>query len=177
MSQNTNAHSYEYAPNAGYDDYPHHRHPYHAHPSPGPSPSPRPSNSPYLDIDDKSGAPLSPASSTAALQPDFAYGRDGGGYAGPSSRGGGEATSYPAYAHYEIPDHSPSMASATRTVSRDSRVSRDPNDLKEGEIPDGWTKEDEEAEKAFLKAGLFNWRELSNWRFWIRLEWWCELLS
>jgi len=42
------------------------------------------------------------------------------------------------------------------------------------EYPDGWTQEDMEAEKEFLKAGLFNWRDLRDWRFWIRAKWWCE---
>lgn len=42
------------------------------------------------------------------------------------------------------------------------------------EYPDGWTHEDMEAEKAFLKEGMFNWKDLRDWRFWIRAKWWCE---
>ena len=41
--------------------------------------------------------------------------------------------------------------------------------------PPGWSKEDEEAEKEFLRQGLFNWNEMKSWRFWVRKEWWCEL--
>ncbi|WVQ96249.1 hypothetical protein IAU59_003353 [Kwoniella sp. CBS 9459] len=42
---------------------------------------------------------------------------------------------------------------------------------KEGR-PEGWTKEDEEAEREFLSKGLVNWNELRTWRFWFRKEWW-----
>jgi hypothetical protein len=95
-------------------------------------------------------SPYSPSGSTAPLRPESAYGgRDR------------DEPAYPAYAHYDMP-----AAPVQRTPSR-------PEDLKEGETPDGWTKEDEEAEKEFLKAGLFNWRDLYSWRFWLRLEWWC----
>lgn len=44
------------------------------------------------------------------------------------------------------------------------------------EIPEGWTAEDEEAEREFLASSMFNWQELMTWRFWIRKEWWCKLL-
>ncbi|WWC62935.1 uncharacterized protein I303_105533 [Kwoniella dejecticola CBS 10117] len=40
------------------------------------------------------------------------------------------------------------------------------------EYPAGWTKEDEEAEREFLKKGMVDWKKLSAWRFWIRKEWW-----
>ena len=40
--------------------------------------------------------------------------------------------------------------------------------------PAGWTKEDQEAEEEYLKAGLFDWNALKKWKFWIRKEWWCE---
>ncbi|WVW85051.1 hypothetical protein I302_107087 [Kwoniella bestiolae CBS 10118] len=40
------------------------------------------------------------------------------------------------------------------------------------EYPDGWTKEDEDAEREFLKKGMFDWKKLTGWRFWIRKEWW-----
>lgn len=43
------------------------------------------------------------------------------------------------------------------------------------EIPEGWTAEDEEAEREFLASSMFNWQELMTWRFWIRKEWWCKL--
>ncbi|OXG72222.1 cytoplasmic protein [Cryptococcus neoformans A2-102-5] len=43
---------------------------------------------------------------------------------------------------------------------------------KEGEYPEGWTKEDEEAEREFMKRGMIDWNELKSWRFWIRKEWW-----
>lgn len=178
MSQQHANSSYGFAApdaHAMYDDYPHHRHPYHASPSPRPDGSPNLGSPghPYLDIEEKSGAPLSPlspASSTMALHPDFhhdTYNR--------SSSKGRESTepSYPSYAHYEIPDRSTTNLARSRSIAS-SREITDPMDLKEGDIPPGWTKEDEEAEREFLKAGLFNWRELSDWRFWIRLEWWCE---
>lgn len=45
---------------------------------------------------------------------------------------------------------------------------------KEGGYPEGWTKEDEEAEREFMKRGMIDWNELKSWRFWIRKEWWCE---
>lgn len=44
---------------------------------------------------------------------------------------------------------------------------------KEGDYPEGWTKEDEEAEREFMKRGMVDWDELKSWRFWIRREWWC----
>ncbi|WWC88340.1 uncharacterized protein L201_003250 [Kwoniella dendrophila CBS 6074] len=40
------------------------------------------------------------------------------------------------------------------------------------EYPEGWTKEDEDAEREFLKKGMIDWKQLSGWRFWIRKEWW-----
>ncbi|KAL0240671.1 hypothetical protein I308_106470 [Cryptococcus tetragattii IND107] len=43
---------------------------------------------------------------------------------------------------------------------------------KEGDYPEGWTKEDEEAEREFMKRGMVDWDELKSWRFWIRREWW-----
>lgn len=42
------------------------------------------------------------------------------------------------------------------------------------DLPPGWTKEDEEAEKQFLAQGMFDWQSMKSWRFWIRKEWWCE---
>jgi hypothetical protein len=44
------------------------------------------------------------------------------------------------------------------------------------DYPEGWTQEDMEAEKAFLKEGMLNWTDLRDWRFWIRAKWWCECL-
>lgn len=44
-------------------------------------------------------------------------------------------------------------------------------------LPPGWTKEDEEAEKEFLKQGMFDWKALMGWRYWIRKEWWGEFQS
>nr|XP_031864511.1 uncharacterized protein CI109_000426 [Kwoniella shandongensis]KAA5531583.1 hypothetical protein CI109_000426 [Kwoniella shandongensis] len=41
-----------------------------------------------------------------------------------------------------------------------------------GERPEGWTQEDEDAEREFLKKGMIDWNELKSWRFWIRKEWW-----
>lgn len=41
------------------------------------------------------------------------------------------------------------------------------------EYAEGWTKEDEEAERAYVEGGMFNWKEMMNWRFWIRKKWWC----
>ncbi|EIW67590.1 hypothetical protein TREMEDRAFT_74454 [Tremella mesenterica DSM 1558] len=35
-----------------------------------------------------------------------------------------------------------------------------------------WTKEDEEAEREFLRKGLVDWHAVKSWRFWIRKEWW-----
>lgn len=37
-----------------------------------------------------------------------------------------------------------------------------------------WTKEDEEAEAAFAKEGMFDWKQLKRWRWWLRAQWWCE---
>ncbi|BEJ10710.1 hypothetical protein CspHIS471_0101320 [Cutaneotrichosporon sp. HIS471] len=129
-----------------YDYAPHSQpHNYHRHNYDVPSPNPS-------LLDDKHGAPLSPhspAGSTVPLRPESVYGG--------RSR---DDPSYPAYAHYEMP-----AAPIQRTPSK-------PDDFKHGELPDGWTKEDEEEEKVFLKAGLFCWRDLYSWRFWIRLEWW-----
>lgn len=44
-------------------------------------------------------------------------------------------------------------------------------------LPENWTKEDEEAEKEFLRKGLFDWKALMGWRYWIRKEWWGESWS
>ena len=44
----------------------------------------------------------------------------------------------------------------------------------DGEYPEGWSKEDEEAEREFVARGLVNWGEMRSWRFWIRKEWWSE---
>ncbi|WVO25065.1 uncharacterized protein IAS62_006450 [Cryptococcus decagattii] len=46
-----------------------------------------------------------------------------------------------------------------------------PNKEEDG-YPEGWTKEDEDAEREFMKRGMFDWDELKSWRFWIRKEWW-----
>ncbi|TYJ53388.1 hypothetical protein B9479_005988 [Cryptococcus floricola] len=43
---------------------------------------------------------------------------------------------------------------------------------KEGDYPEGWTKEDEEEERQFLSQGMIDWNELKQWRYWIRKEWW-----
>ncbi|WVQ73516.1 hypothetical protein IAR50_003088 [Cryptococcus sp. DSM 104548] len=43
---------------------------------------------------------------------------------------------------------------------------------KEGDYPEGWTKEDEEAEKQFLSQGMIDWDEMKRWKFWIRKDWW-----
>jgi hypothetical protein len=40
--------------------------------------------------------------------------------------------------------------------------------------PEGWTKEDEEAEREFLARGMIDWDQMKSWRYWIRTEWWCE---
>jgi len=45
------------------------------------------------------------------------------------------------------------------------------------DLPPGWTKEDEEAERLFLAQGMFDWQSMKSWRFWIRKEWWCECAS
>ncbi|KAK8858887.1 hypothetical protein IAR55_003118 [Kwoniella newhampshirensis] len=45
-------------------------------------------------------------------------------------------------------------------------------DWEAGDRPEGWTKEDEDAEREFLKKGMIDWVELRSWRFWIRKEWW-----
>jgi hypothetical protein len=50
-------------------------------------------------------------------------------------------------------------------------VRRDENGL---ELPDGWDEKDEEAEREFLKQGMFDWKALMGWRYWLRKEWWGE---
>jgi hypothetical protein len=44
------------------------------------------------------------------------------------------------------------------------------------ELPDGWDEKDEEAEREFMKQGMFDWKALMGWRYWIRKEWWGESL-
>ncbi|KAK4684416.1 hypothetical protein P7C73_g5762, partial [Tremellales sp. Uapishka_1] len=51
-----------------------------------------------------------------------------------------------------------------KSIWRKSKM--DPNVL-----PVGWTKEDEEAEKAFLEKGMFDWKALMSWKYWVRREW------
>lgn len=43
--------------------------------------------------------------------------------------------------------------------------------------PEGWTKEDEDAEREFVAEGLFDWKDVRSWRFWIRKKWICEFLN
>ena len=43
-----------------------------------------------------------------------------------------------------------------------------------GDVPAGWTKEDEEAEREFMSRGLIDWQDMKHWKFWFRKEWWCE---
>jgi hypothetical protein len=40
------------------------------------------------------------------------------------------------------------------------------------DIPPGWDEKDEEAEREFMKQGMFDWKALMGWRYWIRKEWW-----
>lgn len=44
-------------------------------------------------------------------------------------------------------------------------------------LPLGWNKADEEAEREFLRQGMFDWKALMGWRYWIRKEWWGEFDS
>ena len=46
---------------------------------------------------------------------------------------------------------------------------RDENGL---DIPAGWDEKDEEAEREFMKKGMFDWKAFMGWRYWIRKEWW-----
>lgn len=39
-------------------------------------------------------------------------------------------------------------------------------------LPEGWSQADEEAEREFLRQGMFDWKALMGWRYWIRKEWW-----
>ena len=48
---------------------------------------------------------------------------------------------------------------------------RDENGL---DIPAGWDEKDEEAEREFMNKGMFDWKALMGWRYWIRKEWWGE---
>lgn len=41
-------------------------------------------------------------------------------------------------------------------------------------FPPGWNDEDRAAEERFIKEGMFDWRSMKSWRFWIRKEWWCK---
>lgn len=40
------------------------------------------------------------------------------------------------------------------------------------DIPPGWDEKDEESEREFMKKGMFDWKALMGWRYWIRKEWW-----
>jgi hypothetical protein len=40
------------------------------------------------------------------------------------------------------------------------------------DIPAGWDEKDEEAEREFMKKGMFDWKAFMGWRYWIRKEWW-----
>jgi hypothetical protein len=42
------------------------------------------------------------------------------------------------------------------------------------DIPAGWDEKDEEAEREFMKQGMFDWKAFMGWRYWIRKEWWGE---
>jgi len=44
------------------------------------------------------------------------------------------------------------------------------------DCPEGWSKEDEEAEREFMAKGLVSWGEMRSWRFWIRKEWWSKCI-
>lgn len=108
---------------------------------------------------------------------------------------------YPDYAHYSMPPVSypvlsptsptdthlappiPSGSNATsNTPVRDKRVRAkakrfwlgDKDPTLTAEHPPSFTAEDIQAEKEYMQQAMFDWRELSSWRFWIRKEWWCE---
>lgn len=51
----------------------------------------------------------------------------------------------------------------------DTEERRDENGLA---LPPGWSRADEEAEREFLRQGMFDWKALMGWRYWIRKEWW-----
>ncbi|ORY31839.1 snare associated Golgi protein-domain-containing protein [Naematelia encephala] len=55
------------------------------------------------------------------------------------------------------------------------RFSKSPNGG--GEYPEGWSEEDEEAEREFMRKGMFDWEEMRSWKFWIRKEWWGYYLA
>lgn len=61
---------------------------------------------------------------------------------------------------------------SSSTMSAVARVDQDGI-----ELPAGWSKEDEEAEREFMRKGLFDWKALMGWRYWIRKEWWGESSS
>nr|ODN91014.1 hypothetical protein L204_05855 [Cryptococcus depauperatus CBS 7855] len=69
--------------------------------------------------------------------------------------------------------HGQSRLEMERMTPASSRDTRDLERGKEDEYPEGWTKEDEAAEKEFMERGMIDWDEMKKWRFWIRLEWWC----
>ncbi|WVN90819.1 uncharacterized protein L203_106062 [Cryptococcus depauperatus CBS 7841] len=68
--------------------------------------------------------------------------------------------------------HEQSRLEMERMTPASSRDTRDLERGKEDEYPEGWTKEDEAAEKEFMERGMIDWDEMKKWRFWIRLEWW-----
>ena len=43
--------------------------------------------------------------------------------------------------------------------------------------PEGWTLEDDEAEREFLRTGMLDWRSMLSLKYWIRKEWWCAFAN
>ncbi|WVQ84285.1 hypothetical protein IAT38_006437 [Cryptococcus sp. DSM 104549] len=103
---------------------------------------------------------------------------------GPSPNLGVQQPLYPSRGNaYASPERGDARPGVSRTASTSSNYPMvDAGRLesgrgsgsgsKEDERPEGWTKEDEEAEKEFLSKGMVDWNVLKSWRFWIRKEWW-----
>lgn len=149
-------------------------------PSPSPSPGPAPGNAYHYrparqasveaDIADGFRGPgPGPSMSGAAFAPAYAYGRPRAD-SGHSEHSNGERLSWHAKGGNKL-----RRVKERITYDEDGRPRREKKD-KYGvkEIPEGWTAEDEEAEREFLASSMFNWQELMTWRFWIRKEWWCK---
>lgn len=91
-----------------------------------------------------------------------------GGHAAPSRAAIPPGSQYHRNTRPQMGRRGSSASSATEHPMKPS----DPVD-KEG-LPEGWTQEDEEAERAFRAEQMFDWDKMRDWRFWLRREWICE---
>ncbi|RSH90810.1 Tlg2-vesicle protein [Saitozyma podzolica] len=141
--------------------------------SPSPTPSPQPLHS----------SPSLPPSQSYAF--DYQRRRDerhgfgagtgtgfGTGTTGLTSNPPLYASPNPSYSAQLGPGPSVPMMGRDHRSGSESSMGHDGMGRAKAGYPEGWTKEDEEAEREFLSRGMIDWDQMKSWRYWIRKEWW-----